>query len=155
MLLPQTAEYAIRAVLHVARSDGAVRVPDLAAAISVPQNYLAKTMHHMARSGLLRSTRGPAGGFRLAVPPEEVTLQRIVALFEEPRERRCLLGTGRCGQNPGCPVHERWKPIAEQIEDFFRRTTVADLLTRGFTFPPGVPLGGGGLAGALLTAAEA
>ena len=73
MLLPQTAEYAIRAVLHLARADDVVRVPDLAAAIHVPQNYLAKTMHHMARSGLLRSTRGPAGGFRLAVPAAEAT----------------------------------------------------------------------------------
>src|SRR5215217_5951974 len=138
MLLPQTAEYAIRAVLHLARTDGVVRVPDLAIAIDVPQNYLAKTMHHMARSGLLRSTRGPAGGFRLAVPSSEIPLQRVVALFEEPRDRRCLLGTGRCGQNPACPVHERWRPIAEQIESFFRSTTIADLLERGLSLPAGV-----------------
>jgi Rrf2 family protein len=149
MLLPQTAEYAIRAVLYLARSADVVRVPDLATAINVPQNYLAKTMHHMARSGLLRSTRGPAGGFRLAVRPEEIPLQRIVELFEEPHDRRCLLGTGRCGHNPGCPVHERWKPIAEGIEGFFRRTTVADLLDRPFSFPPGVPAGGAPTAAAL------
>ena len=135
MLLPQTAEYAIRAVLYLARSEDVVRVPDLAAAIGVPRNYLAKTMHHMARSGLLRSTRGPAGGFRLAVPAEEIPLQRVVALFEEPRDRRCLLGTGRCGDNPECPVHDGWKPIAERIEGFFRDTTVAELLVRGFSFP--------------------
>jgi Rrf2 family protein len=69
-LLSQTTEYALRAVLHIAsQPDGTpVRANALASAIGVPQNYLSKTLHQLARAGILTSTRGPTGGFQLAVP---------------------------------------------------------------------------------------
>ena len=89
-MLSQTTEYAVRAILHIAtRGDGAtVRANELAAQIGVPQNYLSKTLHQLARAGLLTSARGPTGGFQLAIPAESLTLQRIVSTFEPPTPRR-------------------------------------------------------------------
>jgi Rrf2 family iron-sulfur cluster assembly transcriptional regulator len=78
---------------------------------------------------LLESTRGPAGGFRLAARHERTSLAEIVAVFETAEPRRCLLGHGLCGTNPQCTVHERWAPIATSMSDFFGRTTIADLLS--------------------------
>ena len=131
--LPQTAEYALRAVLHIAASPGsaAVRVPELAETLRIPRNYLSKTMHQLTRAGVLASSRGPHGGFRLAVPPGELTLTRIVSVFRAPSDDRCLLGRGRCGENPHCAIHARWKPIATQLNGFYSRTTIADLLAGG------------------------
>ena len=128
MLLPQTAEYAIRAVLHIAVHDRPVRVGEIASELEVPQNYLSKTLHQLACDGVLSSARGPAGGFRLAIPPERLTLQRIIALFVTTGGRRCILGHGICGRIPACPVHARWAPVAEWMRDFYEATTVADLL---------------------------
>jgi DNA-binding IscR family transcriptional regulator len=48
--------------------------------------------------------------------------------MEGNEQRRCLLGTGRCGENPSCPAHKRWAPIADSVDDFFGKTTLADLL---------------------------
>ena len=62
MLLSQTSEYALRAVLYIAECDGPVSVGEIAEAVGVPQNYLSKTLHQLARAGVLRSARGPAGG---------------------------------------------------------------------------------------------
>ncbi len=130
--LPQTAEYALRAMLHIAaRHPAPVRVVDLVEAVKAPANYLSKTLHQLARAGLLVSTRGPLGGFRLAEDPELVTLDRVVEVFAGPATQRCLLGHGRCGHNPGCTIHERWKPVAENMQAFFTTTTVADLVDRG------------------------
>jgi Rrf2 family protein len=129
MLLPQTAEYAIRAVLHIAAQGRAVRVNEIAGAIDVPRNYLSKTLHQLARDGVLASTRGPLGGFQLAVPANELTLERIVALFSAPAGGRCLLRPARCGEHPVCAVHDRWAPVASTLRDFFGATTVADLLS--------------------------
>jgi Rrf2 family transcriptional regulator, iron-sulfur cluster assembly transcription factor len=128
MLLPQTAEYALRAVLHIAAHDRPVRVAEIAADLDVPQNYLSKTLHQLVRAGVLASTRGPAGGFRLAMPPDRLTLQRVVSKFATAGGRRCLLGHGPCGTIPECPVHTRWAPVAAQLRDFYEATTVADLL---------------------------
>jgi Rrf2 family transcriptional regulator, iron-sulfur cluster assembly transcription factor len=128
--LPQTAEYALRAVLEVA-SAGAerpVRVGEIAAALDVPQNYLSKTLHLLARSGVLISTRGPRGGFQLGVPAERLTLDRIVSPFDTVRGRDCLLGRQRCSDLRPCAAHERWADVNRRLTEFFSDTTVADLL---------------------------
>jgi Rrf2 family protein len=129
-VLSQTAEYALRATLFIAgRSPDIVRIPEIAGAIHAPPRYLSKILGQLAREGILDSTRGPSGGFRLAAPHERATLASIISVFEEPRRRRCLLGDGLCGQNPGCAVHEKWAPIAQSSADFFAHTTLGDLLS--------------------------
>lgn len=128
MLLSQTAEYALRAVLHLAAHPAgrSVRVPELAAATGVPRNYLSKTLHQLVRAGVLRSTRGPAGGFRLAGDAAGLTLEQIVAPFADRDARRCLMHDRPCGVAP-CAVHSRWAPVAHRLDAFFGTTTVADL----------------------------
>lgn len=130
MLLPQTAEYALRAVLHIAaqRDQRPLRVNEIATALAVPRNYLAKTLHRLAQEGVLLSSRGPLGGFRLAVEPRELTLARIVAPFAETAGHRCLLGDGPCADASSCRVHARWKNVARQMDAFFGTTTVAEVL---------------------------
>jgi Rrf2 family protein len=128
-MLSDTAEYALRAVLHIADNDEMVRVEPMAEALGVPRNYLSKTLHQLARAGILRSMRGPRGGFTLAVPADELTLYQVVECFDSIEARRtCLLGRKQCNDTNPCPAHHRWKGIADQIATFFRTTTVADLV---------------------------
>lgn len=130
-MLSQTAEYALRAVLHLAETaDGEpVSVDAIAEALSLPRNYLSKTLHALAKADVLASTRGPGGGFQLAVPAERLSLLEIVAPFDDlHRRRQCLLGRRRCADESPCPAHERWKAVAEEVATFFRDTTVADLI---------------------------
>lgn len=129
MVLPRTAEYAVRAVLRVAAGGGEpVRVSDIATAVDAPRSYLAKTLNVLARNGVLAATRGPGGGFRLAVAPDALTLARVVEPFANDDRRRCLLRQAPCGTAPYCAAHDRWKPAAWAIDEFFRTTTIADLL---------------------------
>ena len=131
MILSQTAVYALRAVIHLAESDGEdlVRVDDMAEALDVPRNYLSKILHTLARSGVLRSTRGPGGGFRLAIPAHELRLLDVVSNFDDMDDRRtCLLGRPQCSDTDPCAVHARWQDAAREVRSFFLETTVADLL---------------------------
>jgi Rrf2 family protein len=132
MVLSQTAEYALRAVLHIAARDGGapVSAAEIAEALDVPRNYLSKTLHQLSRAGVLVPTFGPGGGFRLAVPARELTLDAVVAPFEEAGVRHCLLGGTICSDETACPAHGRWKPVAERMRRFFVETTVADLAAR-------------------------
>lgn len=138
MRLPQTAEYALRAVLElaVAGADRPVRVGEIAEALDVPQNYLSKTLHVLARSGVLVSTRGPRGGFQLAVPAERLTLDRIVGPFDTLQGRDCLLGRKRCSDVRPCAAHQRWTDVTRRLSAFFTGTTVADLLRDEPNAPP-------------------
>lgn len=130
-MLSQTAEYALRAVLHLAQHGGErpVRVLEMAAELSIPRNYLSKILHQLARTGVLISLRGKAGGFQLAVPAEHLALSTVIQPFDRVEERRrCLLGRPQCSDRTACAAHTRWKEVADTVASFFRETTVADLL---------------------------
>jgi Rrf2 family iron-sulfur cluster assembly transcriptional regulator len=130
-MLSSTAAYALRAVLYVARhqAEGPVCVGDAAAALGLPQNYLAKVLHELARGGLLLSTRGKRGGFRLAKAPHHIALHTVVGRFDAIGTRRtCLLGRRDCSDRHPCLAHARWRAIGEETARFFRDTTVAQLL---------------------------
>jgi Rrf2 family protein len=130
MIISQTAQYALRAVVHLSEhgSEGPLRVDDIAGALAVPRNYLSKILHVLARVGLLSSSRGPNGGFELARPPEELLLADVLEPFGAlPDERRCLLGQEVCSDRDPCLAHERWKGVSAAVRDFFNRTTVAEL----------------------------
>jgi Rrf2 family protein len=136
-MLSQTADYALRAVLYIAErgDDGPVRVGDMAHALHIPQNYLSKILHRLVRSGVLRSTRGKAGGFQLGVPADKLHLHAVVSRFDRiEQRRRCLLGRSQCSDHAACAAHARWREVADTVAAFFRETTVADL-TRGAAIP--------------------
>jgi Rrf2 family transcriptional regulator, nitric oxide-sensitive transcriptional repressor len=128
-MLSQTVEYALRATLFVARSHPqSVPVTAIAEGTDAPRGYLAKVLSDLARAGILDSSRGPGGGFRLVKDPRAIALADVVHALDGTDERRCLLGHGRCGDNPGCTAHARWAPIANEMDAFFGKTTLADLL---------------------------
>lgn len=129
LVLSQTVEYALRASIYIAQQrPRSVRGPEVAAAVNAPRNYLGKILGTLARAGYLESSRGPAGGFRLAKGSELHPLTLVVSVFEAAEPRRCLLGHGECGKSPACTAHQRWQPIAKATDEFFARTTLADLL---------------------------
>ena len=130
MWLSRTAQQALHAVLCIASgTDRApVRVDEIAAVLGYPRNYLSKTLHALVTAGVLRSERGPKGGFQLSARPEKVTLAQVIAPFEPVGDRRCLLGRPRCGDNHACLLHARWSRVARPVDAFFTKTTVADLL---------------------------
>jgi Rrf2 family protein len=130
-VLSHTAEYALRTVLFIAQRPGEApaSVDEIAAALSLPRNYLSKTLHRLAREGILTSTRGKGGGFRLAVAPGKLKLIRVVQLFDRIGDgRQCLLGRAVCSDAHACEAHASWKAVAAQVANFFADTTVADLL---------------------------
>ena len=133
MWISGTSQYAIRAVVYVAThgADVPVRVAPMAAALKVPRNYLSKTLHQLARAGVLQSTRGPRGGFQLAVAASKLTLARVTEPFDDAGTRHCLLGRARCGDDHPCAAHAHWSDISDSLQLFFRRTTVEDLLGDG------------------------
>jgi Rrf2 family protein len=130
-MVSNTADYALRAVLLLAR-DGqkrAVPADEIAAHTGAPRSYMAKVLNAVAKSGLIKGTRGPAGGFVLAVPASEITLGRIIDLFDTTRKNlRCMLGNGACDRTHPCPAHHTWQAVSAARRLPLLTTTIADLL---------------------------
>ncbi len=132
-MISKTARNALRAVLCIAEREasGPVSATALALELDLPHNYLSKTLHRLAHSGLLQGTRGPGGGYLLAFPAAKLPLSRVVeAIDPEVPERRCLLGRPECGESDPCAMHGRWCTVREAIDRFFAETMVGDLLRR-------------------------
>lgn len=130
MWISGTSQYAIRAVVYVAThgAEAPVRVAPIAEALGVPRNYLSKTLHQLARAGILRSERGPTGGFQLVSAPEALTLAQVAAPFEAVGERHCLLGRTQCSGRAPCAAHHQWRAVAQELQGFFAGTTIRDLM---------------------------
>ena len=131
-LLSQTAQHALRAALYLARrhSSGLVSAAEVAAALGTPPNYTSKTLRQLARKGLLRSVRGPHGGFALGVEPAELSVARLVDAVDEiaGRPTVCLLGDRPCDGAHPCAAHLRWTEVLERASALLEHTTLADLL---------------------------
>jgi Rrf2 family iron-sulfur cluster assembly transcriptional regulator len=132
MLLSKTSRYALRAATYLAAhrdDDRAIPVAEIAEGAGVPRNYLSKTLHQMARQGVLLSERGPKGGFRLAADPARITLREVIEPVEPSlSERRCLLDRATCSDVDPCAAHERWQQLAAEYERFLDETHLADLV---------------------------
>lgn len=130
-MLTQTAEYALRVVIHLAglAPEGSARAGELAAELDIPANYLSKILHHLAAEGILTSQRGRHGGFRLARPASRLRVAAVVAPFDDlERFRSCLLGATVCSERTACEAHQRWKPLAAGMLGFLERTTVDEMV---------------------------
>jgi len=130
MIYSRSAEYAIRAFVHLARvPEGRyAMVKNVAEQENIPGHFLAKILQQLARKGLLRSSKGPTGGFALRVEADQVRLLDIVeALDGLAPYQQCAAGLSECSEVMPCPLHDRWSALRSRIMDYLEQNTIADL----------------------------
>ena len=130
-MISQTAEYALRAAVHLADQAGEtghpLTAPVIAAATQVPVGYLSKVLQNLSRAGIITSQRGPGGGFRLAREATDITIYEVVQAVDTlPRIHKCPLGLEE--HERLCPLHRRIDEAMALVEKAFRETTIADLM---------------------------
>ncbi len=106
-MFSQTVEYALRAMVFLsANSALPVSAQVIAAHAQVPERYMSKVMRNLVVAGLVKSRRGPTGGFTLARKPAEISMLSVVEALEPiPRIERCPLANPR--HLDLCPMHRR------------------------------------------------
>jgi Rrf2 family iron-sulfur cluster assembly transcriptional regulator len=130
MIYSRSAEYAIRAFVNLAQvPDGKyAMVKRIASEEQIPAHFLAKILQQLARKGLLKSSKGPTGGFSLDVPSAEIRLLDIVEALDGLSEyEKCASGLADCSDDMACPLHDSWKALRSRIMDYLGRNTIADL----------------------------
>ena len=130
MIFSKAAEYAIRACIDMAVLEpGAYAMgKHIAERTGAPTPFLLKILQQLTRERILRSNKGPTGGFSLRVPPVELTLRRVVAIVDgEDEEPRCIAGFAECNDSIPCPMHDSWKPLRSGILEYLDQTTIAAL----------------------------
>lgn len=129
-MLSTTSEYALRAMIELARAGEApVLGRDLAARSGVPANYLAKILVTLNHAGLVAAARGSGGGYHLNRGAGEIHVAEIVAAFDPNGARpRCLLDVNTdCSDATACSAHARWKSVRLAYISFLNETSLADI----------------------------
>ncbi len=99
---------------------------DIAKRRKLPQPLVAKILVVLSQAGFVDSTRGPGGGYWLAMDPARIALNDIVRQFEKPEDRlQCPFGPGWCGNGAPCPLHDQLAALDEQMCDFLENTNLA------------------------------
>jgi Rrf2 family iron-sulfur cluster assembly transcriptional regulator len=124
---------------------GPVCLAEIAASQQLSLAYLEQLFARLRRSGLVASSRGPGGGYRLARDSDRISIAAIIAAVDEPiRATRCDATTGSCLALPGqlserCHTHDLWAELGRQISLFLGGVTLADVVlgrVHGRAVPP-------------------
>nr|WP_321406732.1 Rrf2 family transcriptional regulator [uncultured Carboxylicivirga sp.] len=136
-MLSNTCKYAIRAVIYLAVNDDEgkkIGIKQISKELDIPTPFLGKILQSLAKQKLLKSTKGPHGGFGLGRKPGEITLYDIVSIIDgEDVFTNCLIGLKSCKSNhsegKACPVHDQYHEIRKQMKDFFVNESIEKIIT--------------------------
>jgi Rrf2 family protein len=134
MWITRKTDYATRAVLAMALApDGPLKMRDIAERTHTPESLLEQIMTQLRGAGIVRSERGPHGGYRLNHPPEEITLERIVRLFQGPLAPIACATRSEpepCPMEVGCTMRDTWREVRDATISILERTTFDKLARR-------------------------
>ena len=131
MRLTKKSKYAVRALVELAlnESDSPLGVAEIARSQYIPERFLEQIFGELRRADVLTSRRGAHGGYRFAMPTEEVTVLDIVEILDgEVRPARCSAG-GVCyiADAPLCATSKVWDEARVALESVFGRYSIASL----------------------------
>ena len=132
MILSKSFGYALRGILYIAKmkdEERKVQIDEIATNLSIPKHFLGKIMQQTVKAGLLKSTKGPYGGFFLANETLGTPLIRLVEITDGMDQFKiCVLKLKYCdGSNP-CPLHYEMENIRKNFLSVFTGITIGDLL---------------------------
>lgn len=135
MKLSTKGRYAVMAMVDIAAYGRGhpTALAQVAERQDISLSYLEQLFAKLRRAGLVRSARGPGGGYLLARKPGEIAIDEIVRAVDEPlHATRCTPGHAFGCANGGarCLTHDLWAGLGEQIQGYLASVTIADVLTR-------------------------
>jgi len=124
-------EYACLAMVELAAvhdSGEPLRLKAICEKHAIPSRFLVQIMLQLKAAGLVRSTRGSAGGYQLEHPPEEVTLYDVVSVIEGAKPVEAEESVGE--PTAAAAIAQLWQHVAQSRREVLQAVTLADLARR-------------------------
>jgi Rrf2 family protein len=128
--ISRKTEYAIRGMIHLARQPAgdSVMLRDIGKATLTSAVFLAKIFQALGNAGLVVSTRGAVGGFRLARKPERISLKEILEAVEGPVQvNECIVDASSCGFSRKCSAHTAWQKVKGIVDSTLDDITLKEI----------------------------
>lgn len=136
MRLSTKSRYGVRALFDLAYNSGSLpaQIQDISRRQEISPRYLEQIFQSLKKAGILKSKRGPKGGYCLAKKPEEITVQEILRATEgDTMLVECAPGRKKkkdCTFNGSCVTQAIWAEAGKKLEEFFAGVTLKTLCDR-------------------------
>ncbi len=134
--LSTKGQYGVRAMFEIARGfpDRPVTIREISERQDVSVAYLEQILNRLRKAGLIRSVKGPGGGYLLSRDPSQTSIAAILNELEGPVAiTSCLNPEEGCVRVDSCVTHLLWKALGEQVEAFLQTITLRNLVEGKFT----------------------
>jgi Rrf2 family protein len=133
MHITREADYAIRCVLHLTEHIGEpVSVDDIAETQGIPRTFTAKILQRLVKADILKSTRGPKGGFMLSRQPACISLLDVIEAIQGPVALNlCVIDSKYCNRSSLCSVHPVWVEINGEFRQRLSECTFEEFTRTG------------------------
>ena len=130
MKLTTKGRYAVTAMLDLAlnATDGPVSLAEISERQELSLSYLEQLFAKLRRKGLVKSTRGPGGGYRVARSLRQVSVAEIIVAVDESVDATHCGGKMNCHSHGRCLTHDLWEALSQQIEEFLHGVSLQDLI---------------------------
>lgn len=131
MKISTKCRYGLRAMIYLAKANSSVPVKrmDISKAERIPHSFLENILLQLRKSGLIATTRGASGGFVLAKPADQITMNDIVETLEgSTAPVDCVIHPNSCNRIKGCEAHHLWAKLYQTQKKILESTTLQDLI---------------------------
>ncbi|WP_300667296.1 Rrf2 family transcriptional regulator [Desulfoluna sp.] len=132
MKLSTKSRYGARILVELAKNHPTgipIQVSEISRRQGIPMKYLEQLVRLLRLAGIVRSVRGPKGGHVLNVPPDDISLGRVVRLFEGQSELvECISSPDTCIKATGCRFRQAWKEATDALYANLDKVKIADLM---------------------------
>lgn len=132
MRLTTKGRYAVTAMLDLAFHSQIkpVTLTEIAARQTISLSYLEQLFARLRRAGMVKGVRGPGGGYTLCGEAAGINIADIIAAVDEQVDATKCGGEGNCQQDQACLTHDLWMGLSEQIREYLKGITLAELLEK-------------------------
>ena len=132
MRLTTKGRYAVTAMLDLAvhHTEGPIALADISARQGISLSYLEQLFAKLRKTGLVASTRGPGGGYSLNKDASQIAVADVISAVDETVDATRCGGSKNCQGESRCLTHDLWEDLSEQIRNFLRNVSLADLIKR-------------------------
>ena len=130
-ILRRNTDYALRIMVALASNWGKEEISTrvFSRQQDIPYQLACKLMQRLHKAKLVKSSRGPKGGFSLRREPSEINLLEIIETIQGPMSiNRCLVDIAACVRQSNCPVNKKLQGLQLYLEDFLKAITLEQLL---------------------------
>jgi Rrf2 family protein len=137
-MFSNSCRYGIRAILYIAskqKGDAKTGIKQISNDLDLPSPFLAKILQQLAKQKILKSLKGPHGGFSLLRDPRKITILDIVKTIDgEEIFTNCIIHNSTCScvdkNKEPCPLHENYSKVRSEMITLFSTTTVYELVKK-------------------------